>query len=185
MAVKKAKAKQWFKIIAPKMFGEKEIGTTLSFTPENLVGKNISLTAIELTNDMSKYYIKFNFKITRVDGDRALTEFYGSECMHDYVSRMVVRHIRRIDTVQKLVTKDGVKITVKTLATISKKATSSIEVKFREFISNMMKDIVKNLTLEDFVKKMIANEIKAKVLKECRRIYPVRNFEIRRTELIL
>ena len=49
----------------------------------------------------------------------------------------------------------------------------------------MMKDIVKSLTLDDFVKKMLANEIKAKVLKECRKIYPVRNFEIRRTELIL
>lgn len=184
MAVKKAKAKQWFTVVAPKIFDEKEIGTTLTFTPENLIGKNISLSAIELTDDMSKYYLKLNFKITRLEGNRALTEFYGSECMNDYVSRMVVRHIRRIDTVQDLTTKDGVKIRVKTLATISKKATSSVEVKFREFVSTRMKDIVENLTFEDFVKKMIANEIKARVLKEGRRIYPVRNFEIRRTQLI-
>lgn len=185
MAVKKSKAKQWFKIIAPKMFDEKEIGTTLTFTPENLVGKTISLSAIELTNDMSKYYLKLNFKITKVEGDRALTAFYGFDCMHDYIARMVVRRVRRIDAVQNLVTKDGVKITVKSLATISKKATSSVEVKFRVFISDIMKNIVENLTLEDFVKRMIANEIKAKVLKEGRRIYPVRNFEIRKAELIL
>ncbi len=183
MAVKKAKAKQWFTLVAPKMFDEKEIGTTLTFTPENLVGKIVSLSAIELTNDMSKYYLKLNFKITKVEGNRALTEFHGSECMNDYISRMVVRHIRRIDTIQDLTTKDGVKMRVKTLATISKKATSSVEVKFREFVSKRMKDIVENMAFEDFVKKMVANEIKTKILREGRRIYPVRNFEIRRIQV--
>lgn len=184
MAVKKAKSKQWFTVVAPRMFGEKEIGTTLTFSPESLIGKSISLSAVELTNDISKYYLKLNFKIDKVEGNRALTEFYGSECMQDYISRMVVRRVRRIDTVQNLATKDGVKIRVKSLATISKKATSSVEVRFREFISKLLKELVESLTLEDFVKKMVANEIKIKVLKEGRKIYPVRNFEIRRTEVI-
>ncbi len=184
LAVKKSKSKQWFTVVAPDMFGGKEIGTTLTFTPENLVGKTISLSAVELTNDIGKYYLKLNFKINKVEDNNALTEFVGSECMNDYVSRMVIRHVRRIDTVQKLVTKDGVNVAIKSLATISKKATSSVEVRFREFISDILKRMVENLTLEDFIRKMIANEIKMKVLKECRKIYPVRNFEVRKTEIM-
>ena len=43
---------------------------------------------------------------------------------------------------------------------------------------------MQNLTLDDFIKGLMSDEIKNKVLKEARRIYPVRNFEIRKTEII-
>ena len=77
MAVK-LKGKQWFGIIAPKYFDEKEIGKTISAVPEALIGKTVDVSAVELTNDINKYYLKLKFKITSVDGDKAFTQFYGS-----------------------------------------------------------------------------------------------------------
>lgn len=184
MAVRKAKGKEWFTIVAPKIFEEKEMGKTLASEPENLLNKTLSLSAIDLINDLSKYYLKFKFRITKLDGNRAITEFDGSECMQDYISRMVLRRVRRIDVVQDLKTKDGTKIRVKVLTTISKKATSSVEKTVREFISKLVRVEVENSTLHEFLKRMISNELKTKVLKEARKIYPVRNFEIRKTEII-
>ena len=183
MAVK-LKGKQWFTIVAPNYFGEKEIGKIISSTSASLIGKTVNLNAVELTNDINKYYIKLKFKINSVDGDKAFTQFHGSECMQDYISRMVLHRIRRIDSIQDLTTSDKVKIRVKGLTIVSKKMNSSIATKIRQFISNLIKKQVEESTLEEFLQKMLSNELKNKVLREGRTIYPIRNFEVRKTEII-
>ncbi|MBI1978636.1 MAG: hypothetical protein HYS62_01075 [Candidatus Aenigmarchaeota archaeon] len=183
MAVK-LKGKQWFKIISPKFFGEKEIGQTVAGVPDALIGKTINMSAIELTDDINKYYMTLKLKINSVNGDKASTEFVGSECMQDYISRMVLHRVRRIDTVQDLTTNDDVKIRIKGLTIIPKRAKSSIEVKVREFVAASIKKVVEDSTLEELLMKILANEIKNKILKEGRTIYPIRNFEVRKTEII-
>ena len=161
-----------------------EIGKTISNTPEGLVGKTVNVSAVELTNDINKYYVKLRFKIDSVNGDKAFTKFYGSECLHDYVSRMVLHRIRRIDSIQDLTTSDKVNIRVKGLTIVSKRVKSSIAVKIREFVSALMKKEIENSTLEEFLQKMLSNEIKSKIIREGRTIYPIRNFEVRKTEII-
>jgi small subunit ribosomal protein S3Ae len=183
MAVKK-KPKKWFTILAPKFFGEKEIGVTLASEEGSLIGRRIVVSPVELTNDMEKYYMKIVFKISRVEGDKAFTEFDGSECMRDYISRMVVHHVRRIDVIQDLVTKDGKKIRVKSLAITRKKMKSSLEKVIRKEIEKRIKETVENSLLEDFVKKILSDEIKSKIMKEVSKIYPLKNFEIRKTQML-
>lgn len=183
MAVK-LKGKQWFGIIAPKYFDEKEIGKTIATVPEALVGKTVDVSAVELTNDINKYYLKLKFKITSVDGDKAFTQFYGSQCLQDYISRMVLHRIRRIDSIQDVVTSDKVKMRVKGLVIVSKKVNSSVAVKIREFVSALLKKQIEESTLEEFLQNMLSNDIKNKVLREGRRIYPIRNFEVRKTEIM-
>lgn len=180
----KLKGKQWFTILAPKYFGEMEIGKTISSMPEAIIGKNISVSAVELTNDINKYYMKLKFKLTSVDGDKVFSQFHGSECLQDYISRMVLHRIRRIDSIQDLATKDNVKLRVKGLTIVSKKMKSSVVGTIRQFVSDLVKKYVEESTLEEFLYEMLSNEIKNKVLKEGRRIYPIRNFEIRKVEVI-
>ena len=184
MAIKKSKGKEWYTIVAPKFFGEKDIGKTLTADPEKIVGRVVSLSAMDLIDDLNKFHLKFMFRIVKVEGNNAFTEFKGSECMQDFISRMVLRGNRRIDVVQDIKMKDGVNVRVKVLATISKKATSSVGKLIRSLIHQLIKEDVERLTLEQLVKKIISNELRAKVLKESKSIYPIRNFEIRRTEIL-
>jgi len=184
LVTKKTKAKEWFTIIAPKIFSEKEIGKTMSSNPDMLIGRRIILSPIELTNNFNKFYMKFVFKVDRVEGNNAFTSFDGSECLRDYISRMVLRRVKRVDTVQDLATKDGVRIRVKGLAIISRRVKSSIRVKIRNMIKEKLKKEIESITLEDFIEKIMSDEIKMRVLSDARRIYPVRNFEIRKTEVI-
>lgn len=181
---RKIKGKEWFTIIAPPYFGEKEIGKTLASSPENLIGRRITLNAIELINDLNKYYLKLTFKIYDVNGDKALTKFDGSECLRDYISRMVLRRVTRIDSVLDLTTKDKVKIRVKGLIITSKKITSSVKIKVRKFVDELIQKEVENSTLEEFIKKIIFDELKNKIKSEGRKIYPIRNFEVRKTEVL-
>jgi len=166
------------------MFGKKPIGKTMISDPDLVVGRKISVSAVEVTNDFNKYYMKFQFLITSVNNDKAYTDFDGSECLRDYISRMVLRHVRRIDAVQDLKTKDGKQIRVKGLAIISRKAKSKTIKTVRRRIQELMEDIVKESNLDDFIEGIVTDKIKNHILRDIRTIYPIRNFEFRKTEML-
>lgn len=182
--MKKSKGKKWYTILAPKMFGDVEIGQTSAEEPNSLVGRKVDVNLMKLINDFKKYYMKFSFKIVSVDGSNALTEFDGLECISDYVSRMVLRYSRRVDTVQDLDTRDGAKIRVKGLAIIKGRVKSSIKDNVRNAVRETVKREVERATLEGFIRGVISDSIKNRVLRETRKIYPVHNFEIRKMEVL-
>lgn len=184
MAAKKTKSKEWFTIVAPKIFDEREIGRTMVAEPENLMGRKISLSLIELTNNFEKFYMKFNFRVVKTEGNKAFTEFDSSECLQDYISRMILRRVRRIDTVQDLKTKDGVNLRVKGLAVISRRVKSSIQKNIRNNIKEMVKEFVENSTFEELIESIINDELKNTILRQSRKTYPVRNFEVRKTQVV-
>jgi len=184
MATKKSKAKEWYSIIAPKLFENRELGRAMVTEPEQLVGRKINVSLLELMNNFNKFYMKFIFRITKVDGTNAYAEFAGSEVMRDYVSRMVLKRIRRIDTVQVLETKDKRKVRVKGLAIVSKKVKSSIEKIIRSHIREALEKEISQMNFDDFIMVLTTDELKNFVLHGARRLYPVRNFEIRKTEVV-
>jgi len=88
-----------------------------------------------------------------------------------------------VDTVQDLETKDGKKIRVKTITILPRRVKSSIQTAARNKIRGMIKAEVESSILEEFVEKMLNNDIKDRVFREVSVIYPIRNFEIRKTEV--
>ena len=166
------------------MFGSRDIGKTTANDSKFLKGRIVVVSAIDVTNNFSKYYLKFNFRVSDVNGEVARTEFDGSECMRDYISRMVLRYVKRIDTIQDLKTKDGISIRVKGIAILSKKVDSSVAKIIRKRIQELVKKTVEESKLEDFVSGMVTDKAKIEVLDDIRKIYPVRNFEFRKTEII-
>lgn len=178
------KTKDWVTIQAPSFFNEKAIGKTLSSDPKLLIGRKMTVNSMDLTGNLSKYYLKVIFRINQVDGSVAKTSFSGSECVRDYISRMVVRRVRRIDTIQDLKTKDGVTIRVKGIAITSRKVKSSVEKVIRKRIAEMIKQRVESATLENLINQILSDEMKNRILQEARRIYPIRNFEIRKTQVL-
>ena len=184
MAKAKKAKKEWYTIIAPPYLKNVEIGKTLASDPNLLIGRKLTISAIEVTNDMSKYYLKLTFRITEVDGKIAKTEFEGSECLRDYIARMVLRRVKRIDVVQDLVTKDGKLIRVKSLVILPRRPTSSVKKAVRKRVSELVEKIVTNSKLEDVVNDILNEKMKREIYREIKKIYPVRNFEIRKTEII-
>src|SRR3972149_1479503 len=113
MATKKSKPKQWVSIMAPKFFGEVEIGKTFATEPDYIIGRKIITNAMNVVNDLDKFYMKLIFTISSINGTKALTEFTGTQLMSEYITRLVLTRVRRTDLVQDLMTKDGVKVRVK------------------------------------------------------------------------
>jgi ribosomal protein S3AE len=179
---KKLKGKEWYVLIAPRFFNNKKIGETPVGDPKTLMGRKIDIHLINLIDDLSKYYIKFYFKVNEIKDNKAYTEFAGLECLRDYISRMIRYGIKRIDTVQDLITSDEIKLRVKTVTITSKKMKKNVEIELKKFVEEKMKKNVESNKLDDFIEKTIYDNFKRSLIKEGSKIYPIRTFEIRRVE---
>ncbi len=179
---KKLKGKEWYILLAPKIFKEKEIGETPVGDVKSLVGRRIGVYIINLIDDLSKYYVKFYFKVNEIKENKAYTEFAGFECLRDYISRMIRYGIKRIDIVQDLNTSDKVKLRVKTIIITRKKMKRNVELVLKKFVKEKIKKSVEASTLDDFIENSINDILKNSIINEGSKIYPIRSFEIRKVE---
>jgi len=180
--VKAKKAKVWLKIVAPKFLGGKELGEIPANEPENVIGRRIILSAIDVLDDLNKYYLKFIFKVGKVQEDIAYLYFDGLECTRDYISRVIRRRVDRIDHVFDKVTKDGIKLRIKTV-TVTKRVPRSIRTKIRKLIHDLVSKEIESSTMEEFILKVLSDEFKEGIKQNIKKIYPPRFFEFRKIEV--
>lgn len=179
----KLKGKEWYQIVAPNFFGDFVIGETIAMEPKQLKGRVIETSLTDITGDPNKYYLKFYFKIEDLKDKKAITKFFGHDCTKDFLARIVRRRATRIDTNDIVNLKDN-KIRIKSVAISNRKVSKNIEVKIRSVISEMIIDNVSNMKTEEFIREMIDGKLQQKIRKGISKIYPLRYFEFRKTEVL-
>ena len=112
----KWKSKNWYKLYAPQMFNQAEIGEILGDEPEQLIGRIATVSMQDLTGDFSKMHIKLSFKISDVRSMNAYTQFNGHDLTSDYTRKMTRRKKSKTDAVFDVRTKDGYVVRVKAMA---------------------------------------------------------------------
>ncbi len=175
--------KRWYDIIAPKMFGEKVIGETLSADPKQLVGRRIDLNLMELSRKYSKFYIKILLQIEKLEDGKAYTKLIGHECLRERIYRMVQRRLRRVDVIQDITTKDGKKVRIKTVFVLLRRVGTSLRSAARKKAKDAIERIASSKDLENLMEAIISGDFQNEVRKEVNKIYPVGNLEIRKTEI--
>jgi small subunit ribosomal protein S3Ae len=183
MAKEKWKGKEWYQILAPKMFGEAVIGETLSIEPSQLKGRIVEVSLIELIGDPNKYYIKLFFKVSEIDSNKAYTIFFGHDCTRDFLARIVQPRTTRIDTNEIVKFEDG-KIRIKSVAISNRQVNNEIERKVRKMLNELIAKEAEKMKIEAFVKSLIRGDIQQKIRKSMSKLYPLRWFEFRKTEII-
>jgi len=179
----KLKGKDWYEITAPKFFGDFVIGETLALEPSQLNGRVIETSLTDITGDPNKYYFKFFFKINDVKGNKAITKFIGHDCTRDYITRIVSRRKTRIDTNDVIKLKDS-KIKVKTIAISNRQVSQAIETKIRRIVRESVIKELEKLKTEEFIREIIDSKLQAKIKKSVSKVYPLRFFEFRKTEVL-
>ncbi|MCE8424042.1 MAG: 30S ribosomal protein S3ae [Candidatus Methanoperedens sp.] len=186
MAVTKTegwKAKSWYNLVAPDMFGKANIGETVADAPEKLIGRVIEVTLGELTNDLSKQNIKLQLKIDRVGGDAAYTKFTGHQLTQDYLRSLVKRQTSNIETNISVKTKDNYTIRVKPSCFTIKRARSNQLKAIRQIMNNVIKARAKELDMEQFVQEIVTGKLSASIYHDVKPVYPLRRVEVRKTEI--
>jgi small subunit ribosomal protein S3Ae len=172
------KAKAWYRIHVPEVFGKNYIGDTISSDPATVMGRILQTTLGEIIQDYTKQHIKIRVKVTSVAGDSAYTEFVGHELTRDYMRSMVKRRTSRIDTILPVTTKDGkvLRITM-TCLTLTRANLSQVHA-IRSAMTQFLKAHAAQRELPAFVKEMVSGEITKELFKLVKPIYPVRRVEI-------
>ena len=176
--------KQWYEIVAPKMFNEQVVGETLAVEPRHLIGRTLQVSLIELVRDYSKFYMKLNLQIDRVEGQKAYTKLMGHDVMRERVYRLVQHYGRRVDVIQDVETKDGKKIKVKTLFSLVRRVNTATKSAARKKVFSLVDEEAKNMDFEDFINSVIKGDLQKKLKRHVSKIYPVGQLEIRKTEVL-
>ena len=180
----KWKAKEWYKVHAPRMFNEVEIGETPAIEVDTLYGRTAEVTVQELTGDFSKQHIKMRFQITGVDGYDAKTSFIGHELTSDYVRRLTRRKKTKTDHVVDIMTKDGYTVRIKPMSIAERRIQTSQEDAMRRCMAEALIEMGKENNLSDIVKLIISGDMAKNVAKACRVVIPIKRVEIRKSEVL-
>ena len=172
------KAKSWFKVHVPDNLGKAYIGDTIANDAESVVGRIVTATLGEITNDYAKQHMKMSFKIATVTGDAAYTEFVGHEVTRDYLRSLVKRRSSRIDCIVPVTTKDNKKVRLTICCYTFARANISQEHAIRSAIVKAIAVQAQAWDLNTLLNGIVSGEISRDLFKAVRTIYPTRRVEV-------
>ena len=177
--VSKIKKKQWYPIIAPKIFNSIQIGESLVYEPQALVGKTMSQSLMNLINDVKRQNISIHFKITSVDNNQAHTSIVGYEIIPSSIKRFVRRNTEKMDLSFVCETSDGVKLRVKPLIITRASVKGAIAVRMRKTTIYIVTKEIKKMTYDAFYNDIIFHKFQSSLRDILNKIYPLKVCEFR------
>ena len=177
--VAKLKKKQWYNITAPKQFDNAVIGETLVYEPQQMLGKTLSHSLMNLTNDMKRQNVSIRFKVAEIEGDKGKTRIIGYEIAPSSVKRFVRRASEKVDLSFTCETSDNVFLRVKPLVVTKSDIKGSTAAKLRHNIVAFLAKTVKNMTYDEFINELIMHKVQAAMRETFNKIYPLKVCEIR------
>jgi small subunit ribosomal protein S3Ae len=172
------KAKSWYKVHVPDNLGKAYIGDTIANDAESVVGRIMTATLGEITNDYAKQHVKMSFKIATVAGDAAYTEFVGHEVTRDYLRSLVKRRSSRVDCHIPVVTKDGKKVQLTISCYTFARANIAQEHAIRGVITAALGAQAQAWDLTTLLNGIVSGEISRDLFKAVKTIYPTRRVEV-------
>jgi len=178
------KAKTWYKVNAPETFNSIYIGDTISADTENMIGRVMNATLGEINNDYGKQHVKMKFRINRVAGDAAYTEFVGHELTKDYLRSLVKRRSSRIDSHVIATTKDGVRLHMTVTCYTLMAADSSHIHEIRKRISERATAFIAENDWNTVVEGMVTGGLAKEMMADSKAVFPVRRIEVIKSKFL-
>jgi small subunit ribosomal protein S3Ae len=178
------KAKKWYDVVTPEIFGKTSIGSTPADDPVKLVGRVMDTTLGELTNDLGKQNVKMHFKVNDVSGESAHTSFIGHELTRDYLRSLVKRRTSLVESNIVVTTKDGYKVHLKPISLTIKRAGSSQIKAIRDIMNGTLRERGNELNYEQFIREVVLGKLASDIYKKAKIIYPLRRVEISKTKIL-
>ncbi|MGB2843159.1 MAG: 30S ribosomal protein S3ae [Halobacteriota archaeon] len=179
----KWKAKEWYTVLAPKMFGDVKAGDSVADEPSKLIGRRVEMTLGDLTGKLIKSSnLKLVLEIDDVDHNVAYTKFIGHKVDNGYLRSLARKGISKIDSNINVRTKDGEEMCVKSACFTLKKASGSQVKLIRKVMEEIIINRASSLELSNYVQEIILGKLSSDIYKAAKKVYPLRRVEITKTE---
>ena len=179
MAEAKVKKKNFVKIISSKQFNEQIIGESLVEDSRLLIGRNIRVNMMSLTNDPKNQNVQLKFKINSLKGDSVGTEFIGYTLLPSFIKRLVRKDKKRVDDCFTTKTSDNRDIIIKTFMLTLNKTTKSVLAALRKSTRETLKIKINGLSFEQLMNEIIPHRLQSEMRKKLSKIYPLKQCEVR------
>jgi small subunit ribosomal protein S3Ae len=182
-AARKKGVKNWYNILAPKIFNQAQVGEAAAGSNEELVGRIINTHFSELTGDITKQFIKLKLKVENVQGENALTDIIEYELSKQYLQRMIRRGTSKMEEIIDLNIKDK-PVRIKIIMITASKAQSSQKSSLRNALRTEIVKTFKSSDLNNLIITLAAGKLQREILKTIKIVFPVRFLEVRKIEIL-
>src|SRR3989338_5780015 len=184
MAKVKIAKKEWYPIIAPKVFQNAVLGETTVYEPQQMIGKGLSMNLTSLINDAKRQNISINFEVVDVQNGKGLANVVGYGMLQSSIKRLMRRNIERIDMSFSCKTLDNKDLRVKPLLITRSATKGSVVSKIRRTAQNFLVKYIGSASYDSFVADLVSHKLQTFLKKEINKIYPLKVCEIRLMEII-
>ena len=175
----KLKKKQWYQIVAPKQFENVVIGETLVSDANAMLGKTLTHSLMNLTNDIKKQNVNIHFKIVEIEGNKGKTSIIGYEIIPYSVKRFVRRNSEKMDLSFTCETADKVFLRVKPLVITKADVKGSIAAKMRNSIVQSLIKTINKMKYDELINDLISHKLQSLMRENLNKVYPLKVCEIR------
>ncbi|MBC5792417.1 MAG: hypothetical protein H8Z69_00095 [Nanohaloarchaea archaeon] len=176
--------KNWYEIQTPDIFTEDSVTETPAEKQSQVVGRTVKESLTELLEDSDKYYVDVEFKVTEVEGNKAFSEINGMECSSEFVSRMIRKRSDRMDMVEDFQTADDRTVRIKLVGATVKKTSSQTLSDARNTIKEIIEERASEQSYNELMENIFLDNLQDELREEINKIYPFRELEVRKTELL-
>ncbi|MFA5077067.1 MAG: hypothetical protein WC488_01430 [Candidatus Micrarchaeia archaeon] len=183
--VDKWKTKQWYNVLAPHIFDNKEIAEIISSDEDNLKNRIVSISLAEITGQPSQISIftSLKFRVMEVKGKSAYTKLIGHEISPSYIRTLSRRNRSLITFVKDLKTKDDQVLRVKILAITGSAVSQNTKKNLHHAIDAEVKKMAEEFTSDQLMQEIVFGRFASKVFNRLKQITAMRRVETRKTEL--
>jgi len=176
--------KEWYPILAPKIFQNAVLGETPVYDPQQMIGKGITTNLMNLTNDVKRQNININFKVVDVQNGKAITNVVGYYMAQSSIRRMIRRNIEKIVMSFPCKTSDNKNLQVKPLLITRSATTNSVATKMRKNAQDFLVKYIGAISYENLINDLVNHNLQNSLRKVLNKIYPLRVCEIKSMEIV-
>ena len=176
------KAKKWFNIQAPDILGSSTIGEMPASEEKDAIGRMIKVSMSWITHRPEHSFMVVGLRVSKVNGNSAITELNFIEQTYSYIHSLVRRHSSAIYTIDKLSDKDGRKFVLKLLAVTTTKIRTPKQMAIRKAIGELAKEYAASHTVDEVLTAILDNTFRGEAVKRVTNIAPLSKFELKRIE---
>ncbi len=149
-----------------------------------MIGRFLSVSLSNITNEPQKQNVAIKFKITKVREGHLETEIYGLKMLPAAVKRLVRRNRSKIDDSFVVKSKDGKIVRVKPIVLTRGKTTGSVLAAMKKFVRAHLALKFSKTDFDQFITDLITKKLNHEIVKPLRKIFPVAVFDIRQFIII-
>ncbi len=177
------KVKQWFILVAPKLFNEVEISQVPAVDQQGLINRIIELPLKDITRDISHLYTNVRLRVEEIKGKSAFTKFIGHAVSREHLQALGRRNRSMLWIVFPIKSGDGVEFSVKCLVVTSGKASSRQRSELRRETVAFLSQKISAGDFGKFIQGVFQGKANSELHAVLKKIYPIKRVEIYKTEL--